>query len=527
MRSRLHTQLAKSENAAVAPTVALSLFGLLAVGGIAFDYARMATMDTELQAAADQAALAAASQLDGKTGTCDRAARAAVNLVANQTLFANETGSNRSIVVPLETTCDATGNIKFWQNKAKTTAATTDSNAKFVEVTVNTREAYFALTPIVASLSSGALGATAFAGLGSAICKVPPVMMCNPNEPLSTAFDGNAMRGKGLKLITGNADAPGNFGYLDTQAVSGNGTPELKTLLGYDTPPGNCSPVDGVDLKTGMRVEVMDALNTRFDIYDSQNCPQPTGLSGTCSPSRNARKDLVRNNQCTTGGQGWVPSSSPYRPATIPATANAPATAAALTSGYPDMMGYPRDYCHAIKQSDQTCGNIGSGAWDRDAYFRVNYSWNDQATWTSNTGLPANATRYQVYEWETAHPTVSTPSGNRGIAVTQTIGGKTAHGIPICNSPGITPGGTNVDRRRISVAVINCEALGLNGAETGVTVNKWIDVFLVEPSIDRGNGTNKFTERKEVYVEVIGETASGAGSTAGQVVRRDVPYLIE
>ena len=34
---------------AVAPTIALSLSALIAVGGIAFDYARMASLDTELQ----------------------------------------------------------------------------------------------------------------------------------------------------------------------------------------------------------------------------------------------------------------------------------------------------------------------------------------------------------------------------------------------------------------------------------------------------------------------------------------------
>jgi len=38
---------------------------LIAAGGIAFDYARLAAMDTELQQAADQAALAAVTQLDG------------------------------------------------------------------------------------------------------------------------------------------------------------------------------------------------------------------------------------------------------------------------------------------------------------------------------------------------------------------------------------------------------------------------------------------------------------------------------
>ena len=51
--------LSRSTSGAVAPTVALSLFALIATSGIAFDYARMAAMDTELQNAADQAALAA------------------------------------------------------------------------------------------------------------------------------------------------------------------------------------------------------------------------------------------------------------------------------------------------------------------------------------------------------------------------------------------------------------------------------------------------------------------------------------
>ena len=61
---RVTQRLIRAERAAIAPTVALSLFGLIAAGGLAFDYARLAAMDTELQNAADQAALAAATQLD-------------------------------------------------------------------------------------------------------------------------------------------------------------------------------------------------------------------------------------------------------------------------------------------------------------------------------------------------------------------------------------------------------------------------------------------------------------------------------
>src|ERR1044071_853857 len=96
---RIVRRLAEDTGAAIAPTVALTLFALIAAGGIAFDYARVAAMDTELQSAADQAALAAASQLDGEVGTCARAAAAASQLLANRTLFSNDAINSRAITV--------------------------------------------------------------------------------------------------------------------------------------------------------------------------------------------------------------------------------------------------------------------------------------------------------------------------------------------------------------------------------------------------------------------------------------------
>src|SRR4051794_1057348 len=93
-------QLLRSDRAAIAPLTALSLFALIAAGGLAFDYARLATMDTELQQAADQAALAAATQLDKADGAQDRAATAIQDtddthrLAANLTRFANDGGDD-------------------------------------------------------------------------------------------------------------------------------------------------------------------------------------------------------------------------------------------------------------------------------------------------------------------------------------------------------------------------------------------------------------------------------------------------
>src|SRR3546814_18252839 len=90
MRRVRSKRLLKDESGATAAVFGLSLFALVAIGGLGFDYARLAGMDSELQNAADQAALAGASQLDGQNGACLRALAAATTLAANLTLLANE-----------------------------------------------------------------------------------------------------------------------------------------------------------------------------------------------------------------------------------------------------------------------------------------------------------------------------------------------------------------------------------------------------------------------------------------------------
>ncbi|MCP5939792.1 hypothetical protein NL351_28170, partial [Klebsiella pneumoniae] len=81
-------------------------------------------------------------------------------------------------------------------------------------VTVDSRRANYALTPIVGLLSSGDLSAQARAGLGTALCKVPPLMICPPSGTAST--DWNALRGVGIRAVsnTGPNWAPGAFGFI-------------------------------------------------------------------------------------------------------------------------------------------------------------------------------------------------------------------------------------------------------------------------------------------------------------------------
>ena len=563
-------RLARDANGAVAPTVALALFGLIAVGGVAFDYARLAAMDTELQDAADQAALAAASQLDRQTGACARAAAAASNLLSNRTFFAKRSASTgTTIQVPTSavTTCAGNSAIQFYQTYDQATdtpgaVATSDANAKFVIVSVTPREAFYALTPIVAAFdararSSGNIGATAVATLNSAICKMPPVMICNPQETGSnTSFNASGLIGDGLRLTSvGNGSgtwAPGNFGYLDTQSGV-NGAPGLREALGWNTPPGDCVSADGVDTKPGATTTVTDALNTRFDIYQNNNTSCPTG--GACAASINSRKDVRRpanGTQCkfVNNGNGWQldTSGNGYYGQTYPTTAaDLPAVDKGnATTITPSAMGNPRDECHAVSATGSCAnGRIGDGIWDRDAYFRTNYVRSDGTYWTSgtgtgswqaNTGLSPSvaktasnyASRYNVYAWEIAHRGQSidgvTILGQRPNPASGTT--LVSYPSPVCSAPqgygnGQIPSSTTPDRRRVSVAVVNCIANGVNGNSVGVPVEKWIDVFLVEPSLQRAR-----TNDGDMYVEVIGETVNG-GQNASQVVIHQVPHLVK
>jgi Flp pilus assembly protein TadG len=498
-------RLLRNEKGAVAPIVALSLVGLIAAGGLAFDYARMVSLDTELQNAADQAALAAATQLDGESDSITRAETAGNSLVQNLSLISND-GSGP--LLSIET-------FSFFQDPEKTIPATTGPEARYVLVQVQARAVNYALTPVVSLFNSGPMTALAFAGLGSALCNVPPVMMCNPAEPTTNMdiflpFDGDSLTGKGVLLTNGQADTPGNFGFIKTSTKAG--ADALAKALAYDDrPPSECLPLTSATTEPGVMNSVFEAINVRFDISVNGGICS----TDTCSASSNVRKDLVKatgsgTNACRLHNQGFsYPNNNP-RP-------YAPTTAQVLTSNYPDVMGHPRDLCHAVPKSnsDRCSQRIANGNWDRDAYFRVNHGFTSRAAWQAATGLGDNATRYQVYQWESG--------GNLGVSRTFGSGGSQTQysAAPVCR-PSIAATTPDNDRRRLTMAVVNCNAAKLRGRQRMEVVTV-ADIFLVEPTLARGSGTNARTETSDLYVEVIGNT----DPTRIKLNRRSRPFLLE
>tara|TARA_R110000782_G_scaffold78293_6_gene156149 strand:+ start:1703 stop:3217 length:1515 start_codon:yes stop_codon:yes gene_type:complete len=494
---------------AVAPTVALALVGLLAIGGVAFDYSRLVGMHSELQNAADQAALAAATQLDGKDGARAAATAAASNLVANSTLISDD-GVGTGVAI---------ATVVFYQNKAKL-AATTDANARYAEVTVDGREVFYALTPIVSAFSSGEIDATAMAGLGSSICKVPPIMICSPDP--SNPFDADSKRGYGVVATghspgnknsnqggnAGNASnsawAPGDFGFLQVDDPDTNSrNAALLKALAYASPPIDCVKVDDNKVSTGNPQGLYDAINTRFGIYDFNSSGNGNVLApcegGACPPAPNVRMDFEKTGNSCKITKGAAPGFKLPTVAYNPDQNDPYDPVVRVSSVTPTAMGLPRDNCHYKNYGtgNGLCpggtGRFGNGQWGRQDYFTKYHNGNRPSSWQS-------ITRYDTYLWELGG---HMPTG----------------GAPSCGTPA---GGAN--RRVMTVAVVsNCA--DLHGASEPVVIDEWVDVFLVEPSSD-DRPWNAFKDA--IYIEIIGKsTVAGSGIYAAQNIRRDVPYIVE
>ena len=422
MARRSISEFGRDQAGAVAATYAIAIPMLIGVAGVGLDYGRMVALDTELQNAADQAALAGATQLDGTAGSMERAMAAAQGgLVTNFTRVAND-GDTPAVDVP-------GASIVFYQTRPDAeskangfTDVTRYEDAHFVQLSVETRAARYALTPLIGAFGA-TLAAQATSGLGSAICKVPPVMICNPEEPIGNAdtellFDADSRVGVGILMVSNDSYTPGSFGYLQTGA---NGTNALAAAIGWDNRPGDCVSLDGVELKDGVNASVIDAFNTRFDVPGSGNsCVSYGGINGTCSPSVNVRKDMVRGNACTANA--WQQNAAN---AATSLTHNYRPTSRALypAGTTPDIMGHPRDLCHAwSKTGDCNAVNggkgarVGTGDWDINAYWRSNYGANyaNQVSTTYGPQPKGYPTRYAVYRWEAENIAAGTLTPNSG-----------------------------------------------------------------------------------------------------------------
>jgi Flp pilus assembly protein TadG len=499
---RLTPSWARDERGGTAVQIAVTAAVILGVGGLTLDLGRLVTMNTEMQKYTDAAALRAAAELDGKVGAIARATAAAngVDLGVNRNSFAKE-GTALTVA-----------SMRFFSALDPDVVTASDSAARFVEVNAQSRNVENFLIPAVGGPAKGTTEATAVAGFHRAVCRVPPLFMCNPTETVANPgqpMDWTNLVGKQALLKaqsnqsnqqqgSGNnaAWAPGDFGLLQTPA--GNGNTAIAEQLGTTQPLG-CN--DGaVDLGPG-QMNVAQGLNVRFDMYSQHFESKKNDL--IFKPSQTVIKGIRKD------GNQWVEE--------------------------PGWAKLGRDSCFATS-SCAANNRLGNGVWNFTAYWNANHR-----SRTPNAPLPVppqlagNPTRYAVYRYEMEFNQIpNKPLGNNpaprstgeeghpsewnGPALTLTCAAVPNTLDPNCDTPEEVY--DNYDRRLLIVAVVNCianQAL-LGGSANDVPVDSYAQVFVTEPMKDDTGNSNK-----EIWAELVGPVA--AGSMLEKAVVKDTVQL--
>ncbi len=95
-----------------------------------------------------------------------------------------------------------------------------------------------------------------------------------------------------------------------------NGSPDQNIAVGMDNPPTNCVADASTQVDTGVSASVLDALNTRFDMYQNGWGRNTCLPHASCSPAWNTTKDVVRNTAASASACGYLSNNEWYLPPT-------------------------------------------------------------------------------------------------------------------------------------------------------------------------------------------------------------------
>src|SRR5215204_1407952 len=263
---RLVTQPHKRRNERGSVIIMTTLFMgfLFLMVGLCIDVSRIYMMRTELQNAADAAALTAARELNQGTGGIDDA-------LARATEIVNARGFNHANVTIASVTFAANLNDDPYLDA--TGAKAVPSTIKFVKVTTvsNSTSVIFAIGTLG---SSHAETREAVAGMSaglSGICDFFPaaVALADPSPTPGTEMTLGFTQGTGNSAVLNDKE----FIILEVPQFNGNGTGETAVLAAGV--PNFCKAVgDNINMtpssnpNNGPR-NAGDGINTRFDVYSN------------------------------------------------------------------------------------------------------------------------------------------------------------------------------------------------------------------------------------------------------------------
>lgn len=474
---------AKDEHGTILVFWAMSLAVMLGFVALSFDFGRIASTKSELQAFADHVALAAAGELDGQDDAITRAQAAAADMITDRQTF----GAGGQTLDVIDYTLTFLSALPDDDTEALTDITTDPVDALYVQATVAPRnvdtpfaDALFGLRGGVAPEAN--VGATAVAGFTQYACDITPLMFCLP----SPGYKADENVGDLIRLRSGGSGAawgPGDFGFLDPDkeevdptgpcaGLSGNRLDAC--LIGAERSITRCFAQRGVDTEPGQKVGIEDAIfNVRFDIYKA---------------TMNGRRNDPNYRPAPNVIKGIVPRSG-----------GACIGNSARVS--PDTMGLPRDDCFA----SGSCARFGDGNWSagRTAYVATNYDG-------AGPSVPAGATRYEYYLAEIA--AAGGPGSRAAILADRAETGRAS-----C-APAASP---DPERRIVIAAAIDCTAHPVSGRTTNVPVEEFFRLFLTEPVGQDASSP----PRLDLWVEVVGSAQGNGGSGGNGGIVHDVVQL--
>lgn len=470
-----------NESGATLAYVALMIVVMLGVVGLSYDLGRHYILSTELQKAADAAAVAGAYQLDIYEDPAIVASRVTEAVqtspfATNSQKTAASAGTVSIAAVNLLSSIPASDDDPI-------SAANAGPPYNYVEVTtqaVVSNNVFSRILPGQPDTIS--LQRSAVARKGRAVCQVTPLAVCNPAEAIEgvgAPFKASDYYGRQILVReTGpnSAWVPGNFGFLSVPGF-GEGAQGLANALGIGGAP-TCFG-EGVETEPGQTNGARNALNTRFDLYEN-----PFAKNKSNDPNFAPAENVIKGYDTTGNTSQFCNNPEVADPALLP-----------------DIRKLPRDT--DLSETNR----FGNGQWlCADYWAAVHPGVTAPTGCGSVTGVPTSSiTRFQVYRYEIDNGLI--PNGSNG-----TSGTPTETGAPFCSSSTpVSPvaGDLSTDRRIVTMAVLNCLEHNVQG-RSDVPAEGYINGFLTEPV----NVTPGDPDRGDIVLEVVGSNSSGNGGLA-------------